>query len=398
MTHFNAQGLQTKFNTLKDFIADTEYDIIAISETWLDKEVMSSEFTPEGYITYRKDRNIKDYTEGTYVQSDRGGVLIMLKGELNPHDIVDDIEAEMLWLSITPYKDTTLRIGVVYRPDKGRQHNLDIICESIQNINTENAILVGDFNFPDINWDNYTASKVLSQQFLDTIDDNGLTQTVHQPTRGKNILDLVLCGNSDIVDQSSVNENFGTSDHMRTDVDIRLPVPRIYYAPRKVYLYSKADYEGFNSEVNAIKWETTLNHQNIESKWLVFKNIYSNLCDKYIPFKLIKPGQRHKPGWCNYKSVKKAKKVRRKAWVNYKKSGLEADSLIHQEKVKAYKETILNAQSDYEDSLVNKLKTDAKPFYNYCRHFMRSSSTIDSIRHNNDIITDDQSDPNKKAP
>ena len=154
----------------------------------------------------------------------------------------------------------------------------------------------------------YNASKQLSQQFLDRVEDNGLHQMVDEPTRGDNILDLVLTGNRDMVDTVTVEENFGTSDHRRTDINIRLPVPRINYEPRKIYLYSKGDYTAFESEARKIDWETTIKGKNIEERWTKFKQEYNKLCDKYIPHKMIKPGQRHKPAWYNYRSVKKAKK------------------------------------------------------------------------------------------
>ena len=55
-------------------------------------------------------------------------------------------------------------------------------------------------------------------------------------------------------------------------------------------------------------------------------------------------------------------------------SGLEADSIIHKEKSVQYKLSLAKVQSDYED---------------YCRHFMRSSSTIDSLKHNDNIVQED---------
>ena len=57
--------------------------------------------------------------------------------------------------------------------------------------------VLGDFNFKDIDWP-YRLSKsgsTLSQsegQMIDIMNDHGLEQMVHFPTREKNTLDLIL--------------------------------------------------------------------------------------------------------------------------------------------------------------------------------------------------------------
>ena len=75
----------------------------------------------------------------------------MIKDYLNP-EICESLScnAEILWCNIFPFTQHCLTFGVVYRPERGRQHNLDIICESINRCENSDCILVGDFNFRDI--------------------------------------------------------------------------------------------------------------------------------------------------------------------------------------------------------------------------------------------------------
>ena len=53
-----------------------------------------------------------------------------------------------------------------------------------------NMLLVGDFNLPDILWENSSLrpnlvySSGLSYQMMDVVNDNYLTQMVTEPTRG----------------------------------------------------------------------------------------------------------------------------------------------------------------------------------------------------------------------
>ena len=82
---------------------------------------------------------------------------------------------------------------------------LDRICRSIDSIDTENCILLGDFNFRNIDWPTLSSTRNIDNKFLDTIKDNLLNQVVTEPTRGENILDLALVGNPDSVLDTCLN-------------------------------------------------------------------------------------------------------------------------------------------------------------------------------------------------
>jgi len=58
-----------------------------------------------------------------------------------------------------------------------------------------NIVIVGDFNFRGIDWLTLEGSNYIENAFIETILDNSLSQLVTQPTRGKNIFDLVLTDN-----------------------------------------------------------------------------------------------------------------------------------------------------------------------------------------------------------
>ena len=97
--YFNAQWLYNKFLHLTDLVAEEDRDVIAITETWLDSSISDTEFTPGGYTTFRKDLDITNYPSGTYVQNNRGGVLLLIKNYLSPTIYTDaDVEAEIIWV------------------------------------------------------------------------------------------------------------------------------------------------------------------------------------------------------------------------------------------------------------------------------------------------------------
>ena len=67
------------------------------------------------------------------------------------------------------------------------------IYKSFNYADYENKPVLGDFNFRNINWDDPTTkrNRCNDQDFIDTIQNNFLTQIMDLPARGDNILDLI---------------------------------------------------------------------------------------------------------------------------------------------------------------------------------------------------------------
>ena len=54
--------------------------------------------------------------------------------------------------------------------------------------------------------------------------------------------------------------------------------------------------------------------KSVEEKWNIFKDTYSEMVEKYVPNKFIKSGQKLDTPWTRSRTVKRAKRKRRKAW------------------------------------------------------------------------------------
>ena len=123
----------------------------------------------------------------------------------------------------------------------------------------------------------------LDSLFMNTLNENAFTQLVEEPTRGTNILDLVVTTDSDLVENLLVTEHFSSSDHNSINFEICLPKLRINGEARKVYLYSKGDYEAFNTEILNQDWDLWLKHKSVEEKWNIFKDTYSEMLEEACP-------------------------------------------------------------------------------------------------------------------
>ena len=145
--------------------------------------------------------------------------------------------------------------------------------------NKKNIILTGDFNCPDINWDTMTVNqdvqdKEIQRAVMEVVTANSMVQIHEQPTRGNNLLDIVLTTNSSLVKSS--NNAPGISDHdmVVTDCDTKP-----YYQskrPRKCYIYSKANWDKFHEDLTKLSSTIINMHRyytgsSVQNLWDIFK-------------------------------------------------------------------------------------------------------------------------------
>ena len=120
---------------------------------------------------------------------------------------------EQLWISIRLRNHDLLLLGGIYRsPSKDITTSTKDLCallKIVTDTNPSHLIILGDFNYPEINW-NYTISRAAenhpSNMFLNSIQDSLLYQHVTQPTRHRlgespNTLDLVLTNEEGMINK-----------------------------------------------------------------------------------------------------------------------------------------------------------------------------------------------------
>ena len=81
---------------------------------------------------------------------------------------------------------------------------------------------MGDFNQGHIQWNSLESTGSEDQQFLFLIQDSFLTQHVLEPTRGENVLDIVLSSQKELVDNVKIFEPLGNSNHNQIHFDINI--------------------------------------------------------------------------------------------------------------------------------------------------------------------------------
>ena len=191
----NAQSLKRKMSELLTTTVALSPDVIGITESWGDQDLPDSEFTVPGFTMFRSDR----------VTGHRGGgVLLLVKNEINPVEVkMKSKFMDQVWCKISQAHGDELLIGVCYRSLNtvlfGKDNDA-CLQELITEIRGRPLLLMGDFNFPDIDWSSSAGSTPSSQSFVDCIDGAFLTQHVTQCTCKDAVLDLVFTSEPDIID------------------------------------------------------------------------------------------------------------------------------------------------------------------------------------------------------
>jgi hypothetical protein len=299
VVYFNAQCISNKLDELRSLLDDCpQIGVVLIAETWLtdaDKDDIFSRLNDFELI--RCDRSGRKH----------GGVAILVKSKLNPKLLSSKSFngfAEHLFIELQN-NDYHVKIGVVYRSPSIR---LGDDQELIASLRTElekqgDVILVGDFNLPEL-YPELTVATGPPVLYNDLFSDFGLFQTVDSPTRGKNVLDLLLTNDLLLVSDVIVDVPFSTSDHdmLRFHVNVPSPDSESNYRPKPDF--SKADFASMKDFLSTIDWENLLANQGVDEKWATYTDILSYAIHLFVPLSRPRTAAKHRK---HAKSARKRK-------------------------------------------------------------------------------------------
>ena len=238
------------------------------------------------------------------------GVACYIKNDLNVelYDLNCKYD-DAVWLKLKINKSSdTLLIGCVYRsPSNTPQLNKLFLemFEEIATLNNNNVIVVGDFNFPGINWMslsyNGNDNSPLKKSFIECIRDCYFIQIVEKSTRFRNesdnILDLIFVRDDMQISDLTFYNPLGKSDHVIIQFNYNVVIEKIDCMKTK-YLFHKANYDAMRHDLLDIDWPDIFLQKNVQEQWDIFLKIYNNLMNKYLPkieYNLLKMDQHDIP-------------------------------------------------------------------------------------------------------
>lgn len=173
----NCRSVKNKIIELAALIETTKPHVVLGSESWLDDTINDNEIFPTCYTVYRKDRNAHG-----------GGVFILIHNTIS--SFLVDVEAgstEIVCCKVLLNNGSSVAFVSFYRSPSTRAPqpllNLNNVLLTLQ---TTYIVLAGDFNLPDVIWQQLTPvlvnSSLLYTTFREMINAHSLLQFVQKPT------------------------------------------------------------------------------------------------------------------------------------------------------------------------------------------------------------------------
>ena len=344
-----------KLEELHIYANDYSLDVIGVAETWLNDKVLDAEVNIEGFTLFRKDRSHVSSAKG-------GGVLLYVRNTLVSRACVElnRCKSESVWCCITVENGTDIVIGVCYRSPNCLDKEAQELYSVIHRASEKQVLIMGDFNFPKINWDLLDADSQ-SSEFLNLVQDCFLFQHVRIPTRSDNILDLVFTSEEGMVDDVQVKEHLANSDH-NIIVWRLICKTELNKDNKTLYNFNKADYTAMQSFLTTYDWVNLFDKLDVESMWLFFCNVLNDAVKKYVPVNLRKTNCM--PKWMT-KKTQKFTKYKSDMWARYRSSRTYNDYVEYKRTLNKATNVFRKAKLDFEKKLAKNIKTDPKSFYAY---------------------------------
>ena len=376
-----------KIQEIRDYV---EYEkgqshnipFIALTETWLNPNILDAQVSLPNYIVTRCDR------------AGRGGGVLLFSHEdvpLEESRRFDDGVCQVLFCKFAVAK--TL-VCVFYRPPDAPEDSfscaMNFVNSCIKDFDESFQLcILGDFNFPNFDWSNgevRPAAGVASlRRLLAAQDEFLLNQYVSAPTRGSNVLDLFFTNNPFLVTNVSCQDTI-LSDHRLVDISVsgnfsfgfRWDKQLKLVDPFRTLDFNRGDLDLVDDKLSQVKWNEIFAGVPFEDVPALFTIVLFQVCELCIPARKPKSGKpkklhalrrRKKRLFCKLNGAKLARNsfqvesIQRKiALISYEMKEVINDNLIFRERL-----------------AVNQIKTNPKSFYSYAKSFSSISSGISML-------------------
>ena len=382
----NINSIRGKKLELLAFLDFHQPHVVAIQETKIDSSIATSELFPETcpYSVYRKDRNIHG-----------GGVMLLVHKDISHMPITElENDSESIWVKVFANK-TSHFVASWYRPPGSTSEEFQLFREQLDYIRTHHkgkklpsAHVLGDFNFKDIDWPDRlsksgsTLSQSEGQILIHIMNDHGLEQMVHFPTREKNTLDLIL---TTLPGQfQDVHSPDKLSDHDIVSGTLKMFIPPIKKPRRKVYLYQKGDYESMRKDTLQFAKEKYFNGhsdtRSVQENFDLLTSFIQDSADKHIPSKTSRSVS--SIPWITPEIRRKIRR-KNKTHAKAKKTGSSKLRSKFETLRREIKADVRKQHDLYVNNLVGDVKANPRDFYRYINSQKKDTQGIPPLKRKN---------------
>ena len=297
--------------------------ITEVNSKIIHNNLCESDFSLNGY---------KLYSVNISVSSQRSIIVYVDSSLISSQLEIAEEFSECMFVKIKMVNNIAVTIGAFYRSPGSSLDNDQKLVKCINSFKTFNhnkLLLLGDFNFPNINWCNNALGHNLNvnssaYKFVSCLKNNYLTQHVLFPTRARgsqtsHTLDLII-SNEDIVEDVFNLSPLGKSDHSVLHCVCKLYTETIVNISK--LNFNKGDYKGlcvYSSDTFDIDYFE--NCTNVNDSWTYLKSAIESGQTLFIPH-VDSSAWMRKQSWkfpIN-SSLRKLIKKKHRCWTRFQKN------------------------------------------------------------------------------
>ncbi|KAF2350089.1 hypothetical protein FHG87_019156 [Trinorchestia longiramus] len=187
------------------------------------------------------------------------------------------------------------------------------------------------------------------------MNTNSLQQHVNEPTRGNNILDLVMTTTYLTINGLEVTDKIG--DHQMIDFSLEVQDPDTRTLHKQVLDYKRANFKLIKDELGSHNYEVLISNKNAVECYMILKEKMATATENHIPEKRIKPT--NNPPWFS-QEIKRLINARQHSYRRLKRYQTEPHRQEHIHTCRAVKRTIKSTKRNKKLQLQHKLKLTRK--------------------------------------
>ena len=230
-------------------------------------------------------------------------------------------------------------------------------------------------------------------QLFELIKDHCLSQVVKIPTRNDRTLDFLFTNSPSPVNRVEGMPPIGKADHDIIHVEYDIKAKRIKQAPRKIYLYKRADMEGIRDRLARLRDSILLSdhsHMSVNDISVSFKSKVLVAIERFIPTKMTKT--KYSLPWIDH-SIKRLIRNREKLYFRAQKSS-SPDIKNHYNRFRAHVQkairdaywkhisNIFSFETDDNDPDYPRTNDKCKRLWSFVKSLKKDAPWITSLREN----------------
>ena len=279
----NIQGYVSHDAELSALIESCDFPtFVGLNETFFPGEGILKEVDLKGYTKVSR----LDRRDG----SGWGGIMLFAKEGYQDFIVhVGDSEAAERSWHILHTDRGLVSLCLWYRPpNRGEIDSISTLPHELDQFAKDvcGHIIVGDLNVHQESWLKHSSdgNTTEGKELHAFCRERGLDERVRKPTRGNNLLDLVLTDLASLVKCRVIS---GISDHEAVLSTFEFPLPEVAAHEREVFLFNKARWGEMREELCKTDWSTIILEGDADGSSERFTEFLLDVCGRYIPRKRI---------------------------------------------------------------------------------------------------------------